>query len=87
MASNTVTTHGGKLINVAPSPYSSLLWLDLIHELRLGEMNLLKRNANGCLRTIVNNPFKKSFYEKKKKINVLTVFFIFYKSGFKTLLK
>ena len=34
------------------------------------------------LRTMVNNPFKKSFYEKRKKkvINVLTVFFIFHKS-------
>ena len=43
-----------------------------------------------ALRTIVNNPFKESFYEKrkkKKKINVLTVFFISHKSGVKTFLK
>ena len=43
-----------------------------------------------ALRAIVNNPFKESFYEKrkkKKKINVLTVFFISHKSGVKTFLK
>ena len=27
------------------------------------------------LRELVNNPFKKSFYEKKKVINILTPFF------------
>ena len=37
-------------------------------------------------RTLVNNSFKKKFY-KKKKINVLTVFFISYKSDVKTFLK
>ena len=39
---------------------------------------------------MVNNPFKESFYEKRKRkktINVLTVFFIFYKSNVKTFLK
>ena len=40
------------------------------------------------LRTLINNPFKKSFYEKKKKtINILTTFFISHKSGVKTFLK
>ena len=37
-------------------------------------------------RTLVNNQFKESFY-KKKKINVLTTFFISYKSGVKIFLK
>ena len=42
-------------------------------------------NAFGVL---VNKLFKESFYEKKKKtINVLTVFFLFHKSGVKTFLK
>jgi len=40
-----------------------------------------------ALRVLVNNPFKKSFYRKKKTINVLTVFFISYKSGDKIFLK
>ena len=49
-------------------------------------------NANGCLRAIVSNPFKESFYgkkekKKKKTINVLTAFFISIKSGLKTFLK
>ena len=45
-------------------------------------------NANGCLRAIVSNPFKESFYVKKKKaINVLTAFFISIKSDIKTFLK
>ena len=42
----------------------------------------------GALRAIVNNPFKKIFYGKRKKvINVLIVFFIFHKSCVKTFLK
>ena len=37
-----------------------------------------------ALRTMINNPFKESFYEKKKKtINVLTIFFISHKSDVK----
>ena len=37
---------------------------------------------------LVNNPFKESFYEKKKKIiNVLTVFFISHKNYVETFLK
>ena len=41
-----------------------------------------------ALRVLVNNPFKESFYGRKKKtINVLTIFFIFHKSCIKTLLK
>ena len=39
-----------------------------------------------ALKAIVNNPFKENFYGKRKKINILTVFF-FHKSGVKTLLK
>lgn len=40
-------------------------------------------------RTLVNNLFKEYFYEKKKKktINISTDFFIFHKSGLKTLIK
>ena len=42
-------------------------------------------------KTMVNNLFKESFYEKRKRkkktINVLTVSFIFYKSNVKTFLK
>ena len=42
-----------------------------------------------ALKVIVNNPFKENFYGKRKKkvINVLTAFFISYKSGAKTFLK
>ena len=32
-------------------------------------------------RVLVNNTFKKKFLWKKKKINILTIFFISYKSG------
>ena len=41
------------------------------------------------LRVLINNLVKKNFYGKRKKktINVLTVFFIFYKSDVKTFLK
>ena len=38
-------------------------------------------------RTLVNNPFKESFYGKKKTINILIVFFISHKSSVKTFLK
>ena len=37
------------------------------------------------LRAMINNPFKKKFYEKK--INILTAFSIFHKSGVKFFLK
>ena len=50
-----------------------------------------------ALRAIINNPFKESFYGKKNThthtttttsiTNVLTIFFIFHKSGVKTFLK
>ena len=43
------------------------------------------------LRILVKNPFKESFYRKrkreKKKTNILTVFFIFHKSYVKIFLK
>ena len=41
------------------------------------------------IRALVNNQFKGSFYGKRKEktINVLTAFFISYKSGIKTFLK
>ena len=38
------------------------------------------------LRALVNNPFKETFYGKKK-INILTHFFICHKSDVKTFLK
>ena len=40
-----------------------------------------------ALRVLVNNLFKENFYGKKKVINILTTFFISYKSGVKTFLK
>ena len=41
-----------------------------------------------ALRALVKNPVKESFYRKrKKKINVLRVFFIFHKNDVKTFLK
>ena len=40
-----------------------------------------------ALRVLVKNPIKKSFYGKKKFINVLTIFFIFHKSDVKTFFK
>ena len=40
-----------------------------------------------ALRLIINNSFKENFYEKKKTINILTFFFIFYKIGVKTSIK
>ena len=43
-----------------------------------------------AIRVIVSNPFKESFYgkkEKKKTINILTVFFISIKNCIKTFLK
>ena len=39
-----------------------------------------------ALRALINNLFKKSFYEKRKK-NVLIIFFISYKSSVKIFLK
>ena len=39
-----------------------------------------------ALRILINNPVKESFYEKKK-INILTAFFIPHKSDVKTFLK
>ena len=46
-----------------------------------------KEMLTNALRALVNNPFKESFYRKKKTINILTAFFISYKSGVKTFLK
>ena len=42
-----------------------------------------------ALKVMVNNQFKENFYEKRKKraINVLIVFFIFYKNNIKIFLK
>ena len=40
-----------------------------------------------ALKVLINNPFKESFYEKKKVINVLLAFFISYKNGIKIFLK
>ena len=40
-----------------------------------------------ALRTLIKNPVKESFYGKKKKIYVLTAFFISHKSDVKTFLE
>ena len=54
-----------------------------------GNQNIREREMlMNTLKVLVNNPFKESFYRKKKKtINILTVFFIFHKSDVKTFLK
>ena len=39
------------------------------------------------LTSVFKNPYRESFYWKKKTINILTVFFISHKSGIKTFLK
>ena len=36
------------------------------------------------LRILINNLFKKGFYEEKKKFNILIIFFISYKIDVKT---
>ena len=49
---------------------------------------VLLKILKDALRTRINNSFKEIFYGKrKKKVNVLTVFSIFNKSGVKTFLK
>ena len=49
----------------------------------------IREMLTNVLRVLVNNQFKESFYEKrkekKKAVNVLTVFFIFHKNCVKTL--
>ena len=40
-----------------------------------------------AFRTLVNNPVKESFYEKKKTINILKAFFISHNSHVKIFLK
>ena len=52
----------------------------------LKSMKNKKEMLTNVLRVIVNNPFKKSFYEKKI-INISTVFSISHKSGVKIFLK
>ena len=45
-------------------------------------------SINDTLRVLINNPFKESFYGKRKKnFNILTTFFISYKNGVKNFLK
>ena len=44
-------------------------------------------NANEYLREFINNLFKINFYRKRKKINILTTFFIYHKNDIKTFLK
>ena len=46
-----------------------------------------KGKVNECRTTLVNNLIKESFYRKKKKINVLTAFFISHKNDVKTFIK
>ena len=43
-----------------------------------------RKMLTSALKALVKNPIKESFYRKKKSINVLAAFFIFYKSDFKT---
>ena len=38
-------------------------------------------------RAFINNPINEIFYRKKKKINILTAFFIFHKNDIKTFFK
>ena len=40
-----------------------------------------------ALKILVKNPVKESFYKKRKKINILTAFFISHKSDVKTFFK
>ena len=40
-----------------------------------------------AFKVLVNNPVKENFYRKRKKINILTAFFIFHKSYVKIFLK
>ena len=52
------------------------------------DLFLFWKMLTNALRIIVNNSFKESFYERKKKtINVLTTFSIFHKNCVKTFLK
>ena len=44
-------------------------------------------NINECRTVLIKNLIKESFYRKKKKINVLTAFFISHKNDVKTFLK
>ena len=44
-------------------------------------------NINECRTVLIKNLIKESFYRKKKKINVLTAFFISHKSDVKTFIK
>ena len=52
-------------------------------------VNKLWEMLTSALRVLVNNPFKESFYGKwkKKVINILIAFFIFYKNDIKIFLK
>ena len=47
-------------------------------------LNLQWKILTSTLRALIKNPIKKSFYGKKKTINVLTAFFISHKSDVKT---
>ena len=46
-----------------------------------------RKLLTNALRLLFNNSFKEIFYGKRKKINILIEFFIFYKSGVKAFLK
>ena len=50
-------------------------------------MNKRRKILTNVLRALANNPFKENFYREKKTINILTTFFIFYKSDVKIFLK
>ena len=49
-------------------------------------VNSTKKMLIDTFKIIVNNLLKEIFYKKKKIINILIVFFIFYKSCIKTFL-
>ena len=51
-------------------------------------INKQREMLSDAFRTMINNPFKESFYRKRKKtINVLTAFSISHKSDIKTFIK
>ena len=45
---------------------------------------ICREMLTSVLSALVKNPIKENFYEKRKTINILTTFFIFYKNNIKT---
>ena len=71
--------------------YVELIWVQILAVENIFSLNFfiyLREMLTNVLRALINNPFKESFYGKRKKvINVLTSFFISHKSDVKTFLK